>query len=227
METDTFPRDDVRTFLAGMICLKVDASRDPGVAEKFNVRGVPTFVLLHPNGDTLFNESGKPPGNQFISMFTHAAHNAMVKAYNAKDYAKTAKHVLFLRQWFPKTKSGKEAEEIYAYLEKNERFLAEYRRLESASLREIETIRERARKERARRERIERCRLLKEEADRIYATKGKRFHSYKLYKHIILEYPDLPDADDARKRLRKHGVRFKDPAKEDKKDKKKKDKQKN
>ena len=216
METDTFPRRDVQAFLANTIPLKIDASREDRVSSKFGVQGFPTFVLLHPNGDVLFKDSGKPPGAHFVKMFTYKHHNALVDAYNGKKYAEAARRAFFAKRWFPGTKVAKVAAEICAQLKKDQTFVDAYKRAETATAAELKTLKDRAEGEAKEAARRKRAAELKADADEIYGKRGKRFHSYKIYKKIILEFPRLPEAADARKRLRKHGVSWKEPKKTEK-----------
>ena len=56
METDTFPRRDVQAFLSNAVCLKLNVSRYEREATQFGVLALPTLVLVHPNGKTVFKD---------------------------------------------------------------------------------------------------------------------------------------------------------------------------
>ena len=216
METDTFPRRDVQEFLGHAICLKFDVSQDDRVANKFGVKGFPTFILLHPNGTVLYNGAGKPPGPQFVSMFTYEYHNELVKSFNARKVEDAARRIFFLRRWFKGSKAAKAAAGMYEDLKNDEKFVAAYKRAEAETKAELKKLQDRARAEARAAEQRRELERLKAEADTIYATRGKRYHSYRIYKKIILEFPKSPEAADARKRLRKHGQRWKEPEAEKK-----------
>lgn len=194
-----------------MICLKFDASRDERVANKFDVSGFPTFVMLLPDGETVYKGSGKPPGKHFVSMFTYKRHNAMVNAYNAKKWADLARHAYFIRRWFKGSEAAKVATEIVEGLKTEQAFVAAYKKVEEESKKQLAELEKKARAEIEAAERKRKVAALKAEAGRWYGTRGKRHKSYPIYKKIIWEYPKSPEADDARKLLRKRGYRWKEP----------------
>lgn len=206
METDTFPRRDVQDWLQGVVCVKVNAGGENGhpLATKFGVEGFPTLVLIEPTGRILHNEPGAPIGEGFVDYFAAAEYNAAVDAVNIRDPKGAAPHLFFVRKWFPGTRLGKTAEEICADLEKEEGFKAAYEAAEKAYADSLATVRketeEAARKEQERRAK---AKDLKAEADALYA-KYLRTKAYDVYRRIVAEYPDLPEADEAREILRKN-----------------------
>ena len=54
MDADTYPRRDVQQWLATTVCMKINAERDAGLADKFGVRAFPTLVLMEPSGTVLY-----------------------------------------------------------------------------------------------------------------------------------------------------------------------------
>ncbi len=49
--------------------VKIDVDKNPGIANKLNVRGVPTLVL-YKSGDQVWRQSGVIPENELIKLIT-------------------------------------------------------------------------------------------------------------------------------------------------------------
>lgn len=211
MDARTYPRADVQNWLAGVVCLKVDADREPGLTRKFGVSGFPTLVLLHPSGRTLYKDAGAPAGDQFTLALGYEPYKAMFDASNARDAAGAARNAYFLRRWFAGTRIGKQADEIYESWKKDAAFLRAYEAAAKADAEAVRRAKEAAEAKR-REERRRKARAIKTEADALY-KKGKRAASYPIYKKLIWEYPETPEADEARKLLKKRRVKWKEPPK--------------
>ncbi|MEL6810322.1 MAG: thioredoxin [Bacteroidota bacterium] len=53
--------------------VKIDVDKNPGLAEKFQVRGVPTMILFK-NGNFVWRQSGVVPKSQLVSIIqSHAS----------------------------------------------------------------------------------------------------------------------------------------------------------
>lgn len=207
MERVTFQRPDVKKLLAGMVCMKIDAGDGHPLASRFGVGAFPTLVLLEPTGEVLYKDAGAPAPEGFANFFAIDDYNALVRAYNQKDWKAAAPHAFFLRTHFGDTEIGKKAEELYEHARTQEGFAEAYEAARLAREARLEKERAKLRKEEARREE---AKTLKAKADELY-EKYLRSKSYKLYKRIILEYPDLPEAEAAREILRKHKQKWKEP----------------
>jgi hypothetical protein len=213
METDTFPRRDVQEWLTGVVCLKINAGGDNGhpLADKFRVEAFPTLVLLDPLGKVLHNRPGAPLGDGFVEYFSAERWNAAVEALNLKDWKGTAPHLFFVRKFFPGTKLGKQAEELCRELEQQEGFTDAYEAARKAHEDALAVARkaDEARLAKAReaeqkeQERRAKAKALKAEADELF-KKYLKTKAYDLYRKILAEYPDLPEADEAEAILRKN-----------------------
>ena len=213
MEADTFPRRDVQDWLDGLVCVKVNAGGENGhpLATKFGVKAFPTLVLMEPTGRILHNQAGAPVGEGFVDYFAVTEYNAAADACNIRDPKGAAPHLFFVRKWFPGTRLGKAAEEICRDLEKEEGFRAAYEAAEKAYAQSLAAVRKEAeaRAEQAReamaKEQARRVKAkeLKAEADALYG-KYLRTKAYDIYRRIVAEYPDLPEAFEARDILRKN-----------------------
>ncbi len=54
--------------------VKIDVDKNPAIAEKMNIQGVPTFVL-YKNGKVLWRQSGMQSLNQLESLINQAQQN--------------------------------------------------------------------------------------------------------------------------------------------------------
>lgn len=218
MRTDTFPRPEVQKWLEGLVCVRINAETESGnaIATRFGIEGVPTIVLLEPSGRVLFNRGGRPEPEHFVDFFAIEEWNAAIEACSIKDPIGAAPHLFFVRKWFPGTRLGKEAEKICGDLKDVEGFQAAYDTAQKAyddslaALRKAreERVEEARSAERRRQERRAQARAMKTEADELH-KKYLRTKAYDLYRKIIAEYPDLPEAKEARAILEKNKQRLK------------------
>lgn len=171
------------------------------LAKKFGVDGFPTLVLMEPSGKILYNKAGAPadPGH-FVDFFGLDANNAAVKALMDHDARAAAPHLYFLRRWFAGTGLSKQADEIYEEFEKEEGFAEAYEAARKEYEKRLEEAREALRKVAERREK---AKALKAEADGLY-RKYLRTKAYDIYRRILAEYPDVPEAEEALAILRKN-----------------------
>ncbi len=61
METDTFPREDVKKFFSRIVVAKVDANKDQKNFKAHQGKGVPLLLLMDPAGKVWVSCPGKPP----------------------------------------------------------------------------------------------------------------------------------------------------------------------
>ncbi len=214
MEKDTFSRRDVQEWLGSLVCVRINAETESGnlLATKYGIEGVPTLVLLEPAGRVLHNVGGRPdPKHGFVEYFAANAWNGAIDACNNKDPKGAAPHFYFLHKWFSATKVGAEAAKVQSEVENEEGFKAAYEAAEKAyddalavvreaEAERLEQAREAARKEEERRAK---AKTLKAEADELH-KKYLRTKAYDIYRRILKDYPDLPEAEEARKILEKN-----------------------
>ena len=134
-----------------------------------------------------------------------------------RDFKRAGKNCHFLRTYFAGTKPiGVDAERIYAKYNGVDVFDTAYAKAEEDRKKAIAKAQEALKKEQEKKERArlaklsEKARPLKEEADRIF--KKVRYKAWKLYKQVIREYPETPEAEAAREVLRKHKKKWDEPA---------------
>ena len=109
--------------------------------------------------------------------------------------------------YFGNTPLGKKVEELFAYADAQKGFSEAYKEAQKAHEAHLERARAKLRKEEERREK---AKALYGEADALY-DRYMRSKSFKIFKQIILEFPDLPEAEWARAVLRKHKKKWKEP----------------
>jgi thioredoxin-related protein len=74
MDSGTLEQSDIRRQLQHFICVQLDADRKRDVAATYGVRGVPTFIALHPDGGVLTRSEGYQTPESFLT-FLHLAEN--------------------------------------------------------------------------------------------------------------------------------------------------------
>jgi thioredoxin-related protein len=222
MNSRVFPDRDVRDFLSNVVCLRIkDGAKHPdeiAIHQRFKVKGYPTLVLLGPGGNEIYNKTGGLYAKQFTHQLGYGPYKAMFDALKKRDLATAGKHCYFLLTYFSDTKPiGVDAERIYAKYYGVEDFDAAYAKAKVDRETRIAKAKKELKKEREKKERVRRARLsaqarpLMEEANRIF--KKTRYKSWQLYKQVILEYPETPEAEACREILRKYKKKWKEPAK--------------
>jgi len=210
MDADTYPRRDVQAWLATMVCVKLNGGADGGAPEekkRFAVEGFPTLVLLDPTGKVLHNEGGAPAAAGFVEYFAADRYNTGIRAYNKKRWEAAAPHMFFVRKWFPGTKLAKECDRLHKICMREAAYAKAYLETEAAFKKGLEAARAVIRAEEERRAIAAK---MKAAADKWY-EKYMRQKAYKIYKQIIWEYPDLPEAEAARNVLRSKKQKWKEP----------------
>lgn len=193
METDTWPRDEVKTFLADKVCVKVNPGKGSDQKKRmddFGVKAVPTMILISPEGTELVRAAGKPPPGQFTAYFVNQRWNDMVNAEKAQDWKTTAEHAFILKTWFPGTEAAQRAESILASHGEDPAFKAA---LEAAK----------AGNERA---------ILLGKANLLLQDK-KKPEAIDAFKAVIAVHPDSKEAEAAKVALKKLGVKLDAPGK--------------
>ncbi|MBI2922200.1 MAG: hypothetical protein HYY18_14200 [Planctomycetes bacterium] len=193
METDTWPRDEVKTFLADKVCVKVNPGKGNDQKKRmddFGVKAVPTMILMSPEGKELVRAAGKPPPGQFTAYFVNQRWNDMVDAEKAQDWKAAAEHAFILTTWFPGTEAAERARSILAAHAEDPTF--------RAALEAAKTANERA--------------VLLGKANLLLQDK-KKAEAIDAFKAVIAAHPDSKEAEAAKAALKKLGVKLDVPAK--------------
>jgi len=193
METDTFPREDVQKFLSGMVCVKVNPGKGKDqkkIYDSFGVTGVPTLLLLDPTGKEIARSGGKPPPAQFVGAFVNPFWNKLVESEKAVDAKGMAENVFMLTTWFPGTEAFTRAEEMAKRNDSNAAFKTALDDLRNAHQRS--TLLARGNWE---------------------LRNGKKKEATATYQELLAAQPDCKEAEEARKTLKKLGVKLDEPAK--------------
>ncbi|MEK7469929.1 MAG: hypothetical protein AAB074_21380 [Planctomycetota bacterium] len=193
METDTWPRDEVKTFLADKVCVKVNPGKGPDQKKRmddFGVKTVPAMILISPEGQELVRAAGKPAPGAFTSYFVNQRWNDMIATEKAQDWKATAGHAFILRTWFPGTEAAKRADGIVASHGEQAEFKAA---LEAAKI-----ANERA--------------VLLGKANLLLQDK-KKAEAIDAFKAVIATHPDSKEAEAAKAALKKLGVKMDAPGK--------------
>ena len=67
MKHTTWADKGVEAALRDYVPVKVDIDEHPDLARKYNVDGIPAYVLLDPGGNTLRTSSGAMPPGEFVA----------------------------------------------------------------------------------------------------------------------------------------------------------------
>jgi thioredoxin-like negative regulator of GroEL len=67
MKKKTLPDATVKQSLAKYVPVMIDIDQQPGVAQKFGVRSVPTFMAVEADGTVVKTGSGGMPAGAFVS----------------------------------------------------------------------------------------------------------------------------------------------------------------
>jgi len=193
METDTWPRDEVKTFLADKVCVKVNPGKGPDQKKRmdeFGVKAVPAMILISPEGKELVRAAGKPAPGTFTSYFVNQRWNDMIAAEKAQDWKATAEHAFILTTWFPGTEAAQRAESMIAAHGEDPTF--------KAALEAAKTANERA--------------ILLGKANLLLQDK-KKAEAIDAFKAVIAAHPDSKEAEAAKAALKKLGVKLDAPGK--------------
>lgn len=207
MERVSFRRADVRAWLSGMVCMKINAGNGSALADKFGVRGFPTIVLIEPGGKILYKDAGAPAPDRFSGLFAYKSSKAAADAFNSQDWKKCATNTFFVRKWFKGTESGNWADDLHKKASVQTAYTEAYAAAKAAYDKKLEAARAVIRAEE--KVRAEARKMMDEAA--AHMKKFKRYTAYSVYKKVILKYPDTPEADEARAILRKAKKKWKEP----------------
>jgi hypothetical protein len=199
MDTDAYPREDVKKLLGAMIVIKINpelSKENKKIADSFQANSFPRLIFLTPKGDVLEEIKGSPQPDGWEGSLTVDHWNAYVGAQNAKpqDMKGMAKNLSTLAMWYPETKYGKEALQIAEQNKGNAEFAAEWKaRMDAHAFEQL---------------------VAKADAQFKLGKKKDAIESWKL---IRSTYPGTPQAAEAEKQLKKAGVKLDPPAEEPKK----------
>ncbi len=194
METDTWPRDEVKAFLADKVCVKVNPGKGPDQKKRmddFGVKAVPAMILISPDGQELVRAAGKPAPGTFTSYFVNQRWNDMIAAEKAQDWKATAGHAFILTTWFPGTEAANRAEGIIASRGEQADFKAALEAAKSANERAV----------------------LLGKANLLLQDKTKKNEAIEAFRAVIAAHADSKEAEAAKAALKKLGVKLDAPAK--------------
>lgn len=199
MDTDAYPREDVKKLLGAMVVMKINpetSKEGKKVADSFDVNSYPRLIILTPKGDKLKEIKGSPQPDGWEGSLTTEYWNAMVEAQNAKpqDFKGMARNIATLVMWYPETSKGKEAAKLVEQYKGQADFTAEYK------------------SQMARYEREN----MAAKAD-AQLKLGKKKDAIETWKALRAAHPGTPEAEEAEKQLKKAGVKLDAPAEEPKK----------
>jgi hypothetical protein len=193
METDTYPREDVKKFLSDKVCVKVNPGKgkdQKALYESFKVTGVPTLLMITPDGKEIARSGGKPPPEQFVAAFVNPAWNEMVNAEQAKDLKKAVEPAFMLATWYAESEAGKKAQEFVKNHSGDADFKAAYEALEREH---------------------QRTTLLNQ--GNWLLKNGKKADAIEAFKALVEAQPESKEAGTAKAMLKKLGVKLEEPAK--------------
>jgi thioredoxin-related protein len=193
MDKDTWPREDVQKFLSAMVCVKVNPGKGKDqkkLYDGFAVTGVPTLLLIDPSGKELVRCGGKPPPDSFIGAFVNKAWNALADAEKSGDMKAAAEQAFYLKTWFPETDAGKRAADAVAKHSADEAFKKTLDELQSAH---------------------DRTTLLNRGNWQLRMR--KKAEAEAAFRELVEAHPDSKEAEEAKKTLKKMGVKLEAPPK--------------
>jgi hypothetical protein len=197
MVENSYPADTVKKFLEPIVPMKLNTqvgTEGPKIAKEFDVRALPTLVMITPNGETLKRiEGGLETPDQFTGAWTVDLWNLYVGCQNAtpQDKKGMAKNLFPLATWFPQSEHGKKALEIAKENEKDPDFKSTWDELAAQTERQNLWAKADAQMK------------LRRKKDEIVAT----------LKTIVEKHPDSKEATDSKALLKKMGVKLEEPAK--------------
>ena len=199
MDTEAYPREDVKKLLGAMVVMKINpelSKENRKIADSFSVNSYPRLIVLTPKGEKIEEIKGSPQPDSWEGSFTTDYWNAYVGAQNAKpqDMKEMAKNLATLSMWYPETERGKEAAKIAEQHKENAEFTDEYKARMTAHALE----------------------MLVAKAD-AQLKLGKKKEAIESWKAVRSGYAGTPQATEAEKQLKKLGVKLDPPAEQPKK----------
>lgn len=195
MDTGAYPADSVKKFCEPFVLMHVDKGGGKDAAKmvkEFEVKALPTLIMLKPNGEILKKiEGGLETPDAFTGNWTTDLWNAYVNAQNAKpqDGKAMAEGLFPLTAWYAHSEWGKKAADAAKQAEANPDFKTRWAELKKQH--ELENW------------------PVKAEAQLKLNKKKEAIETYKL---IATTYPDEKQGKDAAAILKKMGVKMDAPA---------------
>lgn len=193
MDTEAYPREDVKKLLGAMIVIKINpetSKEGKKVAEDFDVHSFPRLIILTPKGDKLKEIKGSPKPEGYEGSFTGELWNAYVGFQDAKpqDVKGMASSLAKLVMWYPDTKYGKEAARIKEQYKDKADFTEQWNK--DMAQHELE------------------LQALKADAQ---LKLGKKKEAIETWKALRAAHPDTPECAEAEKQLKKLNVKLDAP----------------
>ena len=200
MKKFTFPREDVKKFLATAICFHLDPDKGKDgkkMKEAFKVTGYPTLLMFDPQGTELKRFSGAPPADSFVEGFTVETFNSLNAADKGNDGKTIAECWFRLHTFYPDQDLTAKASEIVKRHESDAAYTDTLKALTAKY--ESETGLAKA---------------------NLQLQQGKKKDAIETLKAVVTNQPDEPKTAEAKALLKKLGVKLDEPKKEEGSDKK-------
>ncbi len=72
LEKDTLSNPEVQARMQEFTLLKIDTDKQPQLARRFGVRGLPTTLILNPKGEVVLSQSGYMPPESYLKLLAKA-----------------------------------------------------------------------------------------------------------------------------------------------------------
>lgn len=193
MDTEAYPREDVKKFFAPMIMLKHNPELgkvEKAVADKYSVNSFPRLIVITPTGEVIKEIKGSPQPHSYEASFTNDYWNKYVGGQDSNDMKTMATNLWMLVTWYPESKYGKEAQTVMKRHEADAVFKSTWDELQKNHVRG----------------------MLAAKAD-AQLKLNKKKEATESYKQLATDHPGTKEGDEALKVLKKLGVKFEDPAK--------------
>ena len=91
LQTEDYKKSAVRELLSRYVLVSIDGDHQADVANRFNVQGYPTLLVLSPSGDLLVRMDGYPGAHRLKQVLSSTLEkNKMAEATSGKDERTTA-----------------------------------------------------------------------------------------------------------------------------------------
>ena len=80
MDRQVLPEPRVRAAIALFVPVRVSLDRQPEIAQRFNVFGTPTYLVVHADGTILNQRSGFLPVDEFLAFLDQASTGSAAKS---------------------------------------------------------------------------------------------------------------------------------------------------
>lgn len=216
LRTEVFRRTDNQDLLKRAVCLQVSRYEDrhEDVRDELDLISTPTLVVLDPLGHEI-SRLKRAPDEVLDRALTKEPRRKAAVALREKRWADAARILHCLMTYFPGTYAAHDAARTHRGLANNASYMKAYEKVEAAHAKALASARKALNEKRAAaRKAFGELIALRKKADALY--RDKRYGSaFNVYRKIIWEYPNTPEADGARRILKRHHRRWREPKQSD------------